>query len=173
MPEINIQSTLNSNQTDYMKGLKKTWAFSQKLGDFTIPMKILILLARLLTFVFYSVYFLIKAIVLFIVGLCKTNKIVKWTVIILLVAGAIGLIDYVAFYGKIYPGVYVGEVDLGGKTVEEAETLINDTYSERLNRNDVVIYVNDEAQAAGVQDEGASGIAEELSVEQAKQTVQY
>lgn len=90
-----------------------------------------------------------------------------------MVAGVIGLIDYVAFYGKIYPGVYVGEVDLGGKTVEEAETLINDTYSERLNRNDVVIYVNDEAQAAGVQDEGASGIAEELSVEQAKQTVQY
>ena len=77
MPEINMQSTLNSNQTDYMKGLKKTWAFSQKLGDFTIPMKILILLARLLTFVFYSVYFLIKAIVLFIVGLCKTNKVVK------------------------------------------------------------------------------------------------
>ena len=69
--------------------------------------------------------------------------------------------------------MYVGEVDLGGKTVEEAETLINDTYSERLSRNDVVIYVNDEAQAAGVQDEGASGIAEELSVEQAKQTVQY
>lgn len=168
-----MQNTLSRNQSDYTNGLKKTWAFSQNLTDFTIPIKILILLTRLLTFVLYSVFFLIKAIILFIVGLCKTNKVFKWLVIILLIAGAIGLIDYLAFYGKIYPGVYVGEIDLGGKTVEEAETLINDTYLERLSRNDVVIYANDEAQAAGVQDEGASGIAEELSVEQAKQTVQY
>lgn len=90
-----------------------------------------------------------------------------------MILGFIGLIDYVAFYGKVYPGVYVGEIDLGGKTIEEAEVLINDTYSNRLSSNDVVIYINEEAQAEGLGDETRSGIAEELSVEQARETVKY
>ena len=93
--------------------------------------------------------------------------------IISLSIGIIALIDYISFYGKIYPGVYVGEVDLGGKTIEEAETLINNTFNDRLTRNNVVIFVNEEAEKAGVQNDGGSGIAEELSIEQARQTVQY
>lgn len=85
----------------------------------------------------------------------------------------VGLFDYIIFYGKVYPGVYVGELDLGNKTVEEAEDLINVTFGSRLSRNKVIIYVNEEAQSQGTQYDGGSGIAEELSVEQARDTVQY
>lgn len=72
-----MENTINNNQTDFMKGLSRTWPFSQSLSDYTTPMKILILIARLITFVLYSIFFLIKAIVLFIFGLCKTNKVIK------------------------------------------------------------------------------------------------
>ena len=87
--------------------------------------------------------------------------------------GTIALLDFVIFYGKVYPGVYVGEIDLGGKTIEEAEELINDTYSNRLSGNDVIIYIDEQAQSEGLGDETRSGITEELSVEQARETVKY
>lgn len=168
-----MQNVNLNKESEFTYGLKRTWAFSQKLSDYSFGFKILILLARLLTLIFYSLFFLIKEIVLFIIAWCKRNKLIRWTVIILLAVCIIGLFDFIIFYGKVYPGVYVGEVDLGGKTAEEAEALINNTYSDRLSGNDVVIYVDEEAQKIGILDESRSGITEELSVDQARETVQY
>ena len=83
------------------------------------------------------------------------------------------MVDFIAYYGKIYPGVYVGDVDLGNKTVEEAESIINETFQARLSGNNVVIYVSEDARRAGESDEGSSGLSEQLSVEQARETVKY
>ena len=93
--------------------------------------------------------------------------------IVLAVLCVVGLFDFVINYGKVYPGVYVGDVDLGGKTAEEAEKLIEDTFAPRLSGNNVVIYVSEEAQASGITEDSGSGLSEQLSVEQARETVKY
>lgn len=110
---------------------------------------------------------------MFIVNLCRQNVLIKRIVIAALIIGAIALIDFIAFYGKIYPGVYVGELDLGGKSVEEAYALVENTYADRLTSNDVVIYTNEEAKNEGINDDAPLGHTEELSVEQARETVKY
>lgn len=155
MPDINLENTVaeqavaseqmpKKKRSTYARGLMNTWAFSQKLSEFSIIFKLILILARLFTFVFYSLFFVLNLIVSFIVDICKKSKPFKWIVIILLVLCTVGLLDFAIFYGKIYPGIHVGELDLSGKTVEEAETLIDDTYSDRLSRNNVVISVNEE-----------------------------
>lgn len=88
MPDVNMRNTVGakttSNQTktfknksNYFRGLMNTWAFSQSLKDFTIGFKIIILLARLLTFIFYTLFYIVKSIVLFIIGFCQINKVIK------------------------------------------------------------------------------------------------
>ena len=62
---------------------------------------------------------------------------------------------------------------LGGKSVEEAYTLIENTYADRLTSNDVIIYSSKEAKDEGVSDDAPLGHTEELSVEQARETVKY
>lgn len=93
--------------------------------------------------------------------------------IVLAILCIVGLFDFIINYGRVYPGVYVGDVDLGGKTAEEAEKLIEDTFAPRLSGNNVVIYVSEEARDAGLTEDGGSGLSEQLSVEQAKETVKY
>ena len=71
---------------------------------------------------------------------------------------------------------YIDVVRIVGGAGEEVDADTyewNDTYSDRLSRNQVVIYVSEDAQKQGTQDDGGSGITEELSVEQARDTVQY
>ena len=61
---------------------------------------------------------------------------------------------------------------MGGKTVEEAYDLVENTYADRLSGNEVVIYSSNEAREAGTE-EVSVGQTEELSAEQAKETVKY
>lgn len=45
---------------NYLNGLNNTSAFSAKLSNYNFGFKLLILLARLITFVLYSVFYLLK-----------------------------------------------------------------------------------------------------------------
>ena len=183
MPSINMQNavtdvTFNENTTatksfGYVDGLKSTWAFSVNSREFNHIFKLLLLVARLFTLIFYSLYYVVRVVVRYISELCKKSKFAKRALIILVVIILVSLIDFIAFYGKIYPGVYVGELDLGGKSVEEAATLIEKTYSDRLTSNDVIIYSNKESQEEGTNEDAPLGHTEELSVEQARETVRY
>ena len=56
----------------------------------------------------------------------------------------IGLLDLGVNWGKIYPGVHIGEVDVSGMTVEQAAAAVDGRYGSRLAAKDVHIY-SDEA----------------------------
>lgn len=158
---------------NYIDGLNNTSAFKSSLSSYNLGFKLLILFVRLITLLFYSVFYLLKILWFVIYSICQQNKTAKILITIAAVLCAIALIDFIAYYGKIYPGVYVGDIDLSNKTVEEAESLIDEAFQSRLSGNNVVIYVNDEARQAGESDEGSSGLSEQLSVEQARETVKY
>ncbi|MCD2432100.1 VanW family protein [Paraeggerthella hominis] len=87
---------------------------------------------------------------------------------VLLVGGAV---DFGLNYGKAYPGVRVGEIDVAGKTVDEIEASIEQAYGPRLESNTAIVYANDDAEAR-VNDEMTAAqdaaLAEQLAVEEAR-----
>lgn len=162
-----------AQKMSFFQSLKTTPAFVHPLKDYSFFMKIVILLLRLITFVFYVVFWVFKLLFSFIAFLCSKSKAVKVAFILIAVIAIIALIDFCVFYGKIYPGVHVGDVDLSNKTIEEAKQIIDEEFSPRLSGNTVVIYVNEEARQQGTEGQSGSGLSEQLSVEQAKKTIQY
>lgn len=74
-------------------------------------------------------------------------------------------------WGKVHSGVHVGELDLGGKTAEEAQMLIESTYASHLEGKEVMIFANEEAsenvEAALAQSQN-NALAEQQSVDEAK-----
>lgn len=188
MPTVNMQNVVDKNNSrskqnnnpstkkpnnSFVSGLNKTWAFRQKLSDFDNIFKVLIVVSRVITFIMYSLIYIIKSVFLLVFEVCKQNKIIRIVVLSIIVLFVVWLVDFTVNYGKIYPGVYVNDIDLGGKTADEAYQLIDEKYSSRLSGNNVVIYVNDEAKELGMTEQEGSGLAEQLSVDQAKQTVRY
>lgn len=61
-----------------------------------------------------------------------------------MVLGVAGGIDALVNKDRIYQGVSVGNIDLSGKTVEEATLLIAQEYEPRINNNDVVFCANEQ-----------------------------
>lgn len=74
-----------------------------------------------------------------------------------------GLVDFGLNANKAYPGVHVGDIDASGKTSDEIATLIEQTYGPRLAQGTVTVYANEEAAAAGQQDQS---VPTELNAEQ-------
>lgn len=73
----------------------------------------------------------------------------KAALTILILTGGIivvGLVDFGLTWDKIYQGVHVGEVDLSGKTVGEAEILIEKTYAPRLSDTTVYVFADENAK---------------------------
>lgn len=86
MQEINIENTVTervsketttTNSNSFSVGLMNTWAFSSRLSDYGIGFKALILLARLVTLIFYSLFFGIKQLAILIIGLCNRSRLFK------------------------------------------------------------------------------------------------
>ncbi|MGI6105053.1 MAG: VanW family protein [Raoultibacter sp.] len=97
------------------------------------------------------------------------NKLARLIAVLLCLVVVGGLIDHGVNYGKIYPGVKVGEIELGGKTAEEAEKLIESTYSPRLMNTHVYIFANEEASKnleASLAQTNDESFAEQHSVEE-------
>lgn len=132
--------------------------------------KIIILLLRFVSFLLYLLYLSVKQIGVFIVGLCNRSIIFKRFFIVFVVLVIFFFIDFLIWYGKIYPGVYVGDIDLGWKTKEEAIQILDFELLDRLNRNNVIIYGNDESKIIGDSYDNAS-LNEQLSIESVKNSV--
>lgn len=85
--------------------------------------------------------------------------------------GAIALVDLGMNWGKVYPGVSVGSVELGGKTIDEAQALLESTYAPRLENKQVLVFANEEASrdvGAALEQSSDNALAEQQSVDEAK-----
>lgn len=63
---------------------------------------------------------------------------------VLAFAGVFGYISFARenvekYEDKIYPGVFVGDVDLSGKTLDEAKVLLKDNYTEKIDNKEITI----------------------------------
>lgn len=78
--------------------------------------------------------------------------------------------DFVLNAGKIYPGITVGEIEVGGRTTAEAQTLIEEQYQPRLENKTVYITATEELLRTDFQDlfllSEEEGLAEQQSVEE-------
>lgn len=69
------------------------------------------------------------------------------------------IVDITASLGKIHPGVRVQGVDVGGMTIEDASTKLNESLTPQLSEAQITLYENaDIAAADGVVIESNSGI---------------
>lgn len=98
------------------------------------------------------------------------SRIAGGAVVLILVLVCGFLIDSAMTQGKIYKGVYVGDVDVAGMTQAQAADAISARYSDKLANTDVYIFTSEEAakttdvEAVQMQDEV---LAEQVSVEDA------
>lgn len=161
------------NKHSFSEELKNTFAFKNNLSDYSFITKIFVLICRLFTFIFFGLWFLIKNAFLGIVLLSKKSRVCKAIFILLAIFIVLLIVDFFVFFGKIYPGVRVGDIDLSWKTPEEAKSLVNSKYEPLLFSDDVYIYTSKEAKDNGIENNSGSGINEQLSLDQARKNVKY
>ncbi len=109
---------------------------------------------------------IVAVIVSFFASIFSGSKKGKVIVVILLVLVVGGLGDSLINMGKIYPGVKVGSVDVGGKTQEEATQILNDTYASRVSANTVVFYADEQAKNNPDNSASNASIEEQISYEE-------
>lgn len=73
------------------------------------------------------------------------SKIAIFATVIIVAFVVTGLVDMSLNWGKVYSGVKIGEVDLSGKTAEEAAILLDNAYAGRLADKEVLVFANEEA----------------------------
>lgn len=79
--------------------------------------------------------------------------------------------DVIANWGKAYPGVHVGDIDVSGLTKEQIEDKIFQQYGESFNSASVVIYASEDAANSvndQVKQQENRALAEQLAVEEAQ-----
>jgi len=75
-------------------------------------------------------------------GIAKPLVVAGVALVLVLVGGTV---DWAMNRGKVYPGISVGEVDLGGKTAEEARDLMEAAFVPRLVDTRVLVFASEEA----------------------------
>ncbi len=101
-------------------------------------------------------------------GLPAKARIALLVVCALLIVGAF---DFAVNWGRAYPGVKVGTVDVSGMTQPEAKAAIDDAYGPVLASGSVVVYASDEAKshaATEAEQAEARSTAEQRSVEEGR-----
>lgn len=109
-----------------------------------------------------------------IIGLIRKSRILTVACLLVALIGGFMLVDTVINGKKIYSGVFVGDVDLSGMTVDEAEDAIFERYAEQLQGTRVIVFANEQAAAGDVEEMIAQqeALAEQLSVEEARESTQ-
>ena len=108
-------------------------------------------------------------------SLMKRSRAAFVVVLVVLIVGVGTLVDTGINWGKAYSGVHIGDLDVSGKSVEDIQQIIQQTYADRLAQGSVTIYANEQvaSQAADAlaqaQDEST---AEQQSVEEAQENKQ-
>lgn len=100
------------------------------------------------------------------------NRIALVALVAVLLFGGGFLVDWALNHGRVHSGVFVGDVDLSGKKIDEAERLIEERYGSLLENTRVVIFASDEAaRTVDVDEEIAQeeALAEQVSVEEARE----
>ena len=107
-------------------------------------------------------------------GLIRKSKILTVVCLLVVLIASGMFVDNLINGKKIYSGIYVGDVDLSGLTVDEAEDLIFERYSEQLQGTRIVVFANEQASAGDVEEMIAQqeALAEQLSVEEARESIQ-
>lgn len=87
----------------------------------------------------------------------------------------IGALDFAINWGKIYPGVKVGSLDVSGMTQTEAKAAIDNAYASVLSSGDVVVFASDDAKEHAATDAQLAeerSTAEQRSVEEGRASKQ-
>jgi vancomycin resistance protein YoaR len=79
------------------------------------------------------------------VRLLRRSRIALAASVILALALLGGVVDFGMNWGRIYPGIKIGEVDVGGKSTEEAAAQLEAYYGQRLAAAEVNVFANEEA----------------------------
>lgn len=104
-------------------------------------------------------------------GFARSRKPIFIVVLCLALVGALGYgIDSVLNGNKIYSGVVVGDVNVGGMTREEATDSISAYYSPRVAENVAVFYASAEDEQDSQSNEQAESIEEQISYEESLDT---
>lgn len=99
--------------------------------------------------------------------LWSKSKALSVALVVLVVIVVTGGVDSLATMNRIYQGVSVGNIDLSGKTPEEATTLISQEYEPRFNSNAVVFCANEQAaQRSEEEQQRNESLEEQISYEE-------
>ena len=100
------------------------------------------------------------------------SKLLKAALAIICVVGLATLVDSVVNGNRIYNGVHVGDVNLSGKSVDEAKQLIEERYGSSLESTRILIFASEEAATSIDVDEQIAqyeALAEQVSVEEMRE----
>lgn len=94
-------------------------------------------------------------------------------IVLALIGSGLGF-DYVQNANRAYPGVYVGDIAVGGKTRAEIEQLITERYANKLGDIPISVYASEDAMAQASPDDEYQNalLAEQISAEEAQSSKQ-
>lgn len=99
-------------------------------------------------------------------SLLSHTRLLKALGVLLVAVLLIGGVDALATSDKIYSGVKVGDIDLSGKTKDEATELIQGEYASRVATNTAVFFVDDQAMSNVTQADTQESLQEQISYEE-------
>lgn len=177
MPNINNINliSLNNNKSNNKKDdvflpLYNSFFFKVNLDNYSFLLKVPIYIARLIVFILFLLYLLIRQIVVIVVGLCNQSIVFRRIFVAVVVLLTLFFVDFLIHFGKIYPGVFVSDIDLSWKTKEEAAQIIDSELNQRLNSKNITIYGNQQSKDIGDSYDNAA-LNEQLNVDLARDSV--
>ncbi len=95
--------------------------------------------------------------------------------LVLLGVGIAFGVDYSQNANRAYPGVYIGDVSVGGKTEAEIEELLAERYSSNTNEVPIVVFASEEARMQASPEDAYQEalLAEQISVEEDQNSRQF
>jgi len=107
----------------------------------------------------------------FFISLILKSKVATIISLVLVVAAIGGIIDFSLNHSKIYKGISVGELNLGGMTVQEAQSEIEKVYGPVFADAKVFVFANEEAKknvAAALLTTEEANSSEEMSIQEVR-----
>lgn len=94
------------------------------------------------------------------------KRLVVGVLVCVLVLSVVGFVDNALNGDKIYAGVWIGDVEVGGTTIDEATQRVTDQYAQRVASNTAVFYASAEAREKAQDSRNYETIQEQISYEE-------
>lgn len=113
-----------------------------------------------------------KAIGWFLASIWHKSKVLSFAIILIIIAGIGIYVDTTTMADKIFQGVKIGKVDVSNMTVSQAQSAINEAYSDKMFDTQVFVFANEQTaeeldiDMALLEEEA---LAEQISYEEAQQ----